>query len=180
MPSNPSRFKEIGSAAPVERVSWNEAHDFCGRLSELWEEKSLGHRYRLPTEAEWEFACRAGTTTYYFGDDEVGLSDYAWFDANSDYKTHHVGLKKPNSFGLYDVHGNVWEWCQDGYDAAYYRRSPVDDPRGPMNETLLRVIRGGSWSYTAVACRSAYRNALDRWYHADTCGFRVVLVPPGQ
>jgi formylglycine-generating enzyme required for sulfatase activity len=103
MGKNPSYFN--GENRPVERVSWDDCQDFCQKLSEL-----TGKRYRLPSEAEWEYACRAGTTTrYFFGDDAALLGDYAWYLGNSDSRTHPVGLKKPNLWGLYDIHGNVWE-----------------------------------------------------------------------
>ena len=114
MGTNPSQFK--GPQNPVERVSWAEAVEFCGKLSAMPAEKTAGHVYRLPTEAEWEYACRSGTTTAYgFGDDASRLGDYGWFRSNSDSGTHPVGEKKPNAWGLYDMHGGVYEWCQDWY-----------------------------------------------------------------
>jgi formylglycine-generating enzyme required for sulfatase activity len=112
MGTNPSEFK--GAENPVERVSWEDAVEFCRRLSELPAEKEAGHVYRLPTEAEWEYACRAGTTTNFgFGDDDSEAGYYAWVFGNSDRKTHPVGNKLPNAWGLYDMHGNVREWCKD-------------------------------------------------------------------
>jgi formylglycine-generating enzyme required for sulfatase activity len=114
MGSNPSRFKEDANC-PVEQVSWDEASTFCRKLGELPEERSGQRAYRLPTEAEWEQACRCGTTTrWYSGDDEAGLKEIAWYNANAGGKTHPVGQKKPNAWGLYDMHGNVHQWCQDG------------------------------------------------------------------
>ncbi len=137
---NPSYFK--GDDLPVERVSWKDAQRFLEKLNQ----KEQKGRYRLPTEAEWEYACRAGSATKYsFGNDEGRLGEYAWYDKNSGGKTHPVGQKKPNAWGLYDMHGNVWEWCSDWYDKDYYRNSPSRNPKGPTNGRY-RVLRGGSWS----------------------------------
>ena len=148
MGKNPSRFK--GPQLPVERVSWKAAVSFCTKLSAFPEEQAAGRTYRLPTEAEWEYACRAGSTTdFCFGDAEWGLDDYAWYEDNSDHRTHPVGQKRPNAWGLYDMHGNVWEWCADWHDEAYYEASPVDDPQGPATG-VDRVGRGGSWSESAA------------------------------
>ena len=174
---NPSHFK--GAENPVEEVSWGDAVEFCRRLSDLPAEKAAGNVYRLPTEAEWEYACRAGTTTMYsFGDDDSELGDYAWFLENSGTKTHPVGRKQPNAWGLYDMHGNVWEWCQDRY--GDYPSGSVTEPTGPAVGSA-RLIRGGCWFFTAGYCRSAYRfgygpsNRINR-----TLGFRVCLSPYGQ
>ena len=129
---------------PVVGVSWDEARAYC--------EWAGG---RLPTEAEWEYACRAGTTTEYsFGDDAELLEEYAWFDKNSGGQTQPVGAKKPNPWGLHDMHGNVWEWCADWYDDEYYARSPAEDPPGAASGSN-RVIRGGGWGYGAGYCRAA-------------------------
>jgi len=167
---NPSRFK--GLQNPVEEVSWNEAVAFCQKLSELPAEKKAGYVYRLPTEAEWEYACRAGTTTKYsFGDSDSELGDYAWYDRISDKRTHPVGQKKPNAWGLYDMHGNVWEWCLDWHGG--YPSGAVTDPTGPSSGSL-RVLRGGSWLHSSVSCLSANRR---RGTPADRLwglGFRVV------
>ncbi len=162
MGENPSTFKGSDDL-PVEKVSWLDAVKFCNKLSEREGRKPYyriagdtvtiagGNGYRLPTEAEWEYACRAGRSTRYpSGDDENGLGEYAWYEKNSDSKTHPVGQKKRNEWGLYDMLGNVWEWCWDGYTADYYKQSPVDDPPGAA-QAALRVIRGGSWFYAPAA-----------------------------
>ncbi len=173
---NPSKFK--GADNPVETVSWKDAVEFCRKLSELPAEKEAGNVYRLPTEAEWEYACRAGTTTKYsFGDDESEFGDYAWHDDNADDKTHPVGGKKPNAWGLYDLHGNVFEWCQDRY--GDYPSGTVTDPTGAALGSN-RVNRGGCWGYTAVNCRSAYRYGYFPSYRHFNFGFRVSLTPSGQ
>ena len=187
MGSNPSRYK--GSDHPVEEVSWDDAVEFCRRLSALPAEKSAGNVYRLPTEAEWEYACRAGTTTKYsFGDDESELGDYAWYGVNSD-NTHPVGGKLPNAWGLYDMHGNVWEWCQDWYDD--YPSGAVTDPTGPASGSS-RVYRGGGWESTAADCRSGVRDGFPRRSKPGFSpprikvdgiygvGFRVALSPSGK
>ena len=170
MGSNPSGFK--GADNPVERVTWDDAVEFCRRLSELPAEKKAGNVYRLPTEAEWEYACRAGTTTKYsFGDDESELGDTAWYAENSGGKTHPVGSKLPNAWGLYDMHGNVYEWCQDWY--GDYPSGSVTDPSGATSSSL-RVLRGGGWDGTAGDCRSARRGRILPSFRSDGLGFRVV------
>ena len=170
MGDNPSGFK--GDDLPVEMVSWEDCQKF---LAKLKEKAGQGMICRLPTEAEWEYACRAGSKTEYsFGDDVGSLEDYAWFRANSEEKTHPVGQKKPNAWGLYDMHGNVFEWCADGYDAGYYAKSPEDDPKGPA-AAGSRVLRGGSWGYHADDTRSAYRIRVDPSGRRSYCGCRVVV-----
>ncbi len=173
---NPSGFR--GADNPVKKVSWNDAVEFCRKLSELPSEKAAGNVYRLPTEAEWEYACRAGTTTKYsFGDDESELGNYAWSLENSGDKTHPVGGKKPNAWGLYDMHGNVWEWCQDWY--GDYPSGSVTDPSGATSGSD-RVLRGGGSSLAAEHCRSTSRlwsRPTDRF---SGFGFRVVLVSPDE
>ncbi len=174
MGANPSRFQGSGGA-PVDNVSWNDARQFCDRLSELPKEKAKGHVYRLPTEAQWEYACRAGTTTwFYFGNDLRRLGQYAWFTHNCGAMTHPVGQKMPNAWGLFDLHGNVWEWCADWIAQDYYARSPRVDPSGPPSGTY-RVLRGGSWlSKDPRFLRSAFRpmHPLDP---RPDYGLRVVM-----
>ncbi|MDB4353623.1 formylglycine-generating enzyme family protein, partial [bacterium] len=178
---NPSKFKGADYPVqdyPVETVTWDDAVEFCRRLSELPAEKEAGNVYRLPTEAEWEYACRAGTTTMYsFGDDESDLRDYAWYLRCSGGGTHPVGGKKPNAWGVYDMHGNVWEWCQDWY--GDYPSGSVTDPSGAKSGSD-RVFRGGSWSMTPEHCRSATRFGGFPWYRNGYFGFRVCLSPSGK
>lgn len=183
MGSNPSYFqkrvirKSDSSMYPVEQVSWEDAVEFCKKLSELPEEKKAGRVYRLPTEAEWEYACRAGSkTAYSFGADSTSIGDYAWFTENSGSKTHPVGEKKANAWGLYDMHGNVWEWCSDWY--GEYPKGAVSDPVGPR-EGSHRVGRGGGWCDEAAICRSAFRYGDDPSFRFFNFGFRVALSPSG-
>jgi formylglycine-generating enzyme required for sulfatase activity len=158
---------------PVERVSWEDAVEFCKQLSELPEEKKAGRVYRLPTEAEWEYACRAGSkAAYSFGANSKTLGDYAWFVDNSGEQTHPVGEKKANAWGLYDMHGNVWEWCSDWY--GEYSKGAVSDPSGP-SEDVYRVIRRGGWYNVAADCRSAVRYWDDPLDRGPDLGFRVAL-----
>ncbi|MFM7291384.1 MAG: formylglycine-generating enzyme family protein, partial [Planctomycetia bacterium] len=163
---------------PVEQVSWDDAVEFCRKLSALPEERQMGRVYRLPTEAEWEYACRAGTTTQHmFGNEESGLGEYAWFGNNAGGQTHAVGQKKPNAWGLYDVHGNVWEWVNDWY--GNYGSGAVADPQGPSSGASDRVIRGGCWDNSAGLCRSALRLRLDPSRRDYDLGFRLALSPSG-
>ena len=157
-----------GSDYPMYHVSWEECRSFCEKLSE-----KLGLTVSLPTEAQWEYACRAGTTGAYAGD----LGKMGWYDSNSRHGTHPVGQKKPNAWGLYDMHGNVWEWCQDWYDEDYYTESPTSDPTGP-NSGSNRVYRGGGWIDDAQDCRSASRNWHSPDYRINYLGFRPVLASP--
>jgi formylglycine-generating enzyme required for sulfatase activity len=158
---------------PVVWVSWRDAAAFCDWLS-----KKEGKKYRLPTEAEWEYSCRAGKagTCYCFGDTDDELEHHAWYNGNSGGGTKPVGKKKPNAWGLYDMHGNAWEWCQDNYDPHYYKSSPPKDPPGGASD--LRAARGGSYQYAPVLCRSAFRGANTPDYRDDNVGFRVLLVVP--
>ena len=173
MGNNPSRFQGDLNR-PVENVSWQEVQDFLGKLTE----KETGKTYRLPTEAEWEYACCAGSTgAYCFGDDEAQLREYAWYDENADGTTHPVGQLKPNDWGVYDMHGNVWEWVQDWYAEDYYKRrpNPDTDPQGP-EEGEQRVLRGGgSWDQGLARC--AYRGRLSPSCRLGDGGFRIVVRP---
>lgn len=177
MGENPGRFK--GAENPVERVNWDDAMEFCRRLSELPAEKASGNAYRLPTEAEWEFACRAVTTTEFSsGDDRADRGGYAWIDENSGNRTHPVGTRMPNTWGLYDMHGNVWEWCQDWADDL--PSEAVTDPTGPATGSL-RVFRGGNCGSPAARCGSAVRGRYYPSVRDDfTGGFRVVLTSSGK
>ena len=159
---------------PVVEATWNDAGKFCAWLS-----KKEGRTYELPTEAEWEYACRAGTTTAFsFGDDPKALGDYAWYGSNSGNHTHPVGVKKPNPWDLYDMHGNVWQWCADDYD-AYHAKSPIKDPKYD-NSGQSRVLRGGSWNFDPRFCRSAYRHFSDPGNCNGCYGFRVVFRVPAR
>jgi formylglycine-generating enzyme required for sulfatase activity len=166
----------------VETLSWDEAVTFCDKLSALPDERAAGRTYRLPTEAEWEYACRAGTRTRFsFGDVPADWAKYAFFygditprelffQEHGPPTTFPVGQKRPNAWGLYDMHGNVWEWCADWYGPDYYVHSPQDDPTGPEGGTA-RVRRGGSAGSPPVNCRSASRSSRPG-PNSDT-GFRV-------
>ena len=182
MGTNPSQFQgdQIDNADssnhPVDRVSWEDAVEFCNRLSALPEEKAAGRVYRLPTEAEWEHACRAGShAPFSFGGLELS-DDHAWFASNGQGKSHPVGKKDPNAWGLHDMHGNVMEWCSDW--AGDYPEGAVSDPTGPK-EGSTRMIRGGAWLTPAMLGRSG-----DRAFHfppdtrSDYVGFRVALSFP--
>jgi formylglycine-generating enzyme required for sulfatase activity len=171
MGSNPSYFKRPKN--PVETVSWDDCQQFLKRLND----KVGSGKFQLPTEAQWEYACRAGSKTRYcFGDDASKLGEYAWYDENSGGETHPVGDKKPTAWGLYDMYGNIWEWCQDWYEDGYYAKSPMDDPTGAATGSY-RVIRGGGWYIPARYCRSANRLSLVPGLRYRYLGFRVSLVP---
>lgn len=169
MGSNPSRFN--GDDRPVEAVSWDEATQFCQTVSD-----KEGKRYRLPTEAEWEYACRAGATgRFYTGDGERALAEAGWYSGNSSCQTQPIARKTPNAWGLYDMLGNVWEWCFDRFGA--YPSQPVTDPEGPR-EGSLRVLRGGSWNYDRGICRAAYRCWRSPGCRDGDVGFRLALDIP--
>jgi formylglycine-generating enzyme required for sulfatase activity len=167
---SPSRFK--GAKLPVDRVSFEDCQAFVKKLNEKYSDANVS--FGIPTEAEWEYACRAGTLGRFgSGDDAKKFVDYGWFEDNADGRTHPVGEKKPNTWGLYDMHGNVWEWTADWYDGAYYRESPKMDPTGPQTG-VSRVLRGGSWSDPAFYCRPAYRFCLPPWFRVHCYGLRVI------
>jgi len=174
---------------PAEGIRWSEAMAFCAWLTQdvLGE---TAERARLPTEAEWEYACRAGSDTEYAsGDGDGCLRELGWFEANSVQRTHPVGDRRANAWGLYDMHGNVWEWCLDAWDGRVYRsRAPgVEDPvvapedvQDLSGSLARRVLRGGSWGVGAPDCRSAFRLGFDPWSRLGPLGFRVCLLPgPG-
>jgi formylglycine-generating enzyme required for sulfatase activity len=177
---NPSDLK--GPKKPVEMVSWNDAADFCRKLTDrvgrASSPASVGRTFRLPTEAEWEYACRAGSSTRFcFGDSDGGLGDYAWYDGNSGKQTQPVGERKPNAWGLYDMHGNVWEWCGDRPGEKHYDDSDRKDPQRPSSDGI-QMLRGGSWRDGPGSCRSASRNRGDsRKAIVNSIGFRVVVSP---
>jgi formylglycine-generating enzyme required for sulfatase activity len=174
MGANPSNFK--GAMNPVDQVTWIQCQDFLGKLGAM-PGRPTG-KFALPTEAQWEYACRAGSSSrYYCGNDEKQLGECAWYMGNSGNKTHTVGEKNPNAWGLFDMHGNVWEWCQDWYDEGYYVTSPADDPTGPSRGSF-RACRGGGWYDVPKRCRDAARNPKEPGERSLDVGFRVVLLPP--
>lgn len=168
MRRNPSEFVE--DSLPVENVSWKDVQLFISKLNEL----EGGEYYRLPTEAEWELAARAGSSTHwYFGEDDSDLEKNAWYSVNSENKTHPVGQKEPNAKGLYDMYGNVSEWVEDWYNSNYYKNSPENDPKGPINGTY-KILRGGSWSNSSFEVNSHYRMFKSDLFRFKSYGFRLV------
>jgi len=169
MGNNPSRFKERDR--PVEQVSWNDVQQFISRLKD-----ASGRKFRLPTEAEWEYAARSGgKREKYAGTSQEGdLGEYAWYFVNSGSQTHPVGEKRPNGLGLYDMSGNVWEWCTDWYGENYYQGSSKNNPEGPFNGSY-RVLRGGSWFNDSGNARAAYRYCFGPAYRGGTIGFRLCV-----
>jgi formylglycine-generating enzyme required for sulfatase activity len=160
---------------PICQVSWHDCQRFLQKLNADIA-AGLG-RFALPSEAQWEYSCRAGGTGHYcFGDKPEKLPEFAWYSANYSRKTHAVGGKKANAWGLYDMHGNVMEWCQDWYGDGAYKASSADDPQGPSKGTH-RVLRGGCWYYPAAGCRSAHRYYAEPGDRLDFLGFRVALIP---
>jgi formylglycine-generating enzyme required for sulfatase activity len=170
---NPSVIKRADN--PVENVSKEDALVFCSTATQ-----KTGMKVRLPTEAEWEYACKAGSQTRFgFGADEDSLGEYAWYQENSGGKPHPVGQTKPNDWGLYDMHGNIFEWCSDWYALDYYQADQNVDPQGPEEGFRFRqsVLRGGSYCDNAQQCRSAWRGTLAPSLRDGNIGFRVVVDP---
>ncbi len=190
---DPSHWQE-NARTPVEQVRWRDAKTYCNVRSEMekltpcysektveWDCDYSANGYRLPTEAEWEYAARAGSDRPYDFGTADKLRQYAWYADNSDRKTHPVGQKKPNAWGLYDMYGNVSQWCEDVYSPTYYKESTSTDPTGPPSpgRDVKRVMRGGNWKATADACRATYRRGertgnTDACFATDYCGFRCV------
>ena len=190
---NPSHWQD-SPQRPVERVRWRDGKRYCNERSLLeglkpcynektvdWDCDYAANGYRLPTEAEWEYACRAGTELPYDFGRADKLRQYAWMAENSDQKTHPVGQKKPNGFGICDLYGNVSEWCEDVYSPTYYKESAAVDPHGPPNpgKDVKRVIRGGSWKSSPAQCQATARQGertgdTDACFSTDFCGFRCV------
>ncbi len=193
---NPSHWGDQAKK-PVERVRWRDAKQYCNERSLLeglkpcYDEKTAdwacnyaASGYRLPTEAEWEYACRAGTDGPYDFGPAARLKQHGWFAENADEKTHLAGQKKPNAWGFHDLYGNVAEWCEDVYSPTYYAESPAADPTGPPGQgrDVKRVMRGGSWKASADMCRATYRQGertgdTDACFYTDYCGFRCVRRP---
>ena len=173
MGTRPGMFK--GDDLPVEQVTWKQAREFTRKLSE-----KTGHTYRLPTEAEWEYAARAGSETdYYFGTDQTQVPEHAWFDENSDETTHPVGQKPANNYGLYDMYGNVWEWTMDCWNTSY-EGAPVDGSAWTSGDCSMRVVRGGSWynKLKSIKSTARARYSSEIRYNSRGGGLRVVRELP--
>jgi formylglycine-generating enzyme required for sulfatase activity len=178
MGNNPSHFQDCGAECPVEFVSWNDCQEFVQRLNQ----SEVGNGYRLPTEAEWEYACRAGSITGFANGSitqtgcghDANLDVMGWYCGNSGKKPHPVAQRKPNAFGLYDMHGSIWEWCQDWY--GIYPSGHVSNPTGPSSGSY-RVLRGGGWHEDVEGCRSATRVGRSPGSMAGTIGFRLARTP---
>ncbi len=174
MGNNPSYFKNCGEKCPVEQVNWNDIQEFINKLN-----AKTGKKYRLPTEAEWEYAARSGgkKEKYAGTSSDAELGKYAWYSGNSGGSTHLSGQKQPNGLGLYDMTGNVWEWCQDSYGETYYSQSPRKNPAGPPSG-IRRVLRGGAWIFEPAGIRAAIRYGLTPASRSDLYGFRLSLPVP--
>jgi formylglycine-generating enzyme required for sulfatase activity len=193
MGSNPSAFSAAGANRsavggmgttrfPVETVSWDDAVKFCARLSALPAEKGARRVYRLPTEAEWEYACRAGTTTPFHFGKTASPRDGNFYGsypgrglgagARGLGRPTTVGSYKPNAWGLFDMHGNITQWCSDWYESYYYKDSPNKDPKGPAKASI-RVLRGGTFCYSAGSCRAAHRDGIGPTARHNFIGFRA-------
>ena len=190
---NPSRWQD-DSRKPVERVRWREAKLYCNErslmegLTPCYDEAKPGwpcdfaaNGYRLPTEAEWEYAARAGSARLYSFGDAARLKANGWFADNAGKRTHVIGTRRPNAWGLHDLYGNVSEWCQDIYEPDYFNHSPLQDPLGPAEDgsDARRVMKGGSWKASASMCRASFRKGqrtgdTDACFFTDYCGFRCV------
>jgi formylglycine-generating enzyme required for sulfatase activity len=164
------KHTHLGFDVPVRRVRYHDAKAYCD-----WKSQREGKVFRLPTEAEWEYACRAGSNSNYcFGDDESMLGEYGWYNENSERVTHDVRTKKPNAWGLYDMHGNVWEWCSDRYSDTY-EHTPTDGSACKVDSGKGRVLRGGSWNATAENCRCSVRINYGSAGRNYFVGFRLVM-----
>ena len=171
MAHNPARFITCGNNCPVEKVSWHDVQAFITKFN-----AATGQSYRLPTEAEWEYAARSGGKKEEWSgvNDSKQIADFVWFASNAEGRTHTVGMKKPNGLGLYDMSGNVAEWCQDWYASNYYLKSPRQDPQGPT-PGKYRVVRGGAWGHTVFKTSSVYRDWSFPYSKDYGTGFRLAF-----